>query len=102
MSKPRSCLFALALATLVIAAPLASAAPTEPVRFAQAAETPKPAAKPPVTTRVKVWTRAKWEAAKRRWGRDHVRWMQCQADLKGQKLKWRAARRYLETCMTKD
>jgi hypothetical protein len=95
----RRILYVLILAAAV-AAPVApaSAAQSQPMRIAQAAE---PAAKPPVTTRVKVWTQAKWNAAKARWRQDRDKWKQCQSELKGQKLKLHQARHFLADCMAR-
>jgi hypothetical protein len=69
--------------------------------FAQA----QPAEKPSMAARVKTWTRAKLEAAKKHWAEDKAKFEACQAQL----LETRKAKRmsiymqgdFLEHCMNK-
>jgi len=67
--------------------------------FAQA----QPAEKPSMATRVKTWTRAKLEAAKKRWADDKAKFEGCQAQLiearKSKRMSIYKQGDFLEHCM---
>ncbi len=66
---------------------------------------PAPAQKPSVATRVKTWTRAKLEAAKKRWAADKAKFTTCQQKLvEERKIKRMSIHKqghFLEACMNK-
>ena len=79
-------------------APIAEAAKQS---FAQA----QPTEQPSMATRVKTWTRAKLEAAKKRWAEDKAKFEDCQAQLvearKAKRLSLHKQGDFLSACMNK-
>jgi hypothetical protein len=69
--------------------------------FAQA----QPTEKPSMATRVKTWTRAKLDAAKKRWAEDKAKFEGCQAQLlearKTKRLSLHKQGDFLSACMNK-
>lgn len=65
----------------------------------------QPEKKPSVTARVKTWTRAKLDAAKKRWAADKVKFEDCQKQLleqrKAKRMSIYAQGDFLEHCMNK-
>jgi len=61
--------------------------------------------KPPLTTRVKLWTRAKLDDAKKRWAADKLKFEDCQQQLleqrKTKKLSLHKQGDFLYACMNK-
>ena len=61
--------------------------------------------KPPLTVRVKTWTRAKLDAAKKRWAADKAKFEDCQQQLvelrKTKKLSLHKQGDFLNDCMNK-
>jgi len=59
--------------------------------------------KPSTVTRVKTWTRAKLEAAKKRWAEDNAKFTDCQKQLleqrKTKRLSLRKQGDFLQACM---
>ena len=76
--------------------------PTRALESYAQAQTEK---KPPLTVRVKLWTRAKLDAAKKRWAADKVKFEDCQQQLiearKTQKLSLHKQGDFLNDCMNK-
>ncbi len=66
---------------------------------------PAPAQKPSVATRVKTWTRAKLEAAKKSWAADKAKFTDCQQKLveerKTKRMSIHKQGHFLEACMNK-
>jgi hypothetical protein len=92
MSRLRFCLPAIVFGVIMTAG----------VAIAQTPGSPAPdSSKPSVTERVETWTKKHWEAAKREWAKDKVKWADCRAQSKQQKLKGRKSWSFLYSCMTK-
>lgn len=78
--------------------------------YAQTAtSTPAPAPAPAPTssraaddaTKVETWTKQQWNAAKKEWEKDKVKWASCQKQSTKQKLAGRKSWSFLYSCMTK-
>jgi hypothetical protein len=84
MSRIRFCLTAIAVAGVLSC----SAA------IAQTSSTPSTAAQ------VEKWTAKQWEAAKKEWAKDKVKWADCRKQSSNQKLEGRKSWSFLYKCMT--
>ncbi len=93
---------ALAMVSSLSAQPGASAS-VAMESYAQAQ--PAPAETPSVATRMKTWTRAKLEAAKKRWAADKAKFTDCQQKLveerKVKRMSIHKQGHFLEACMNK-
>ena len=81
-----------------VAAPTSAPANSGLQSFAQAD-------KPSTVTRVKTWTRAKLEAAKKRWAEDNAKFTDCQKQLleqrKTKRLSLHKQGHFLQDCMNR-
>ena len=86
----------IASAASLSAQPAGAAANSGPEAFAQAD-------KPAITARVKTWTRARLEAAKKRWAEDQQKFSDCQRQLdeqrKTKQLSLHKQGDFLQRCM---
>ena len=91
-----ACALALALACGMDGQAIAAPANEALQAFAQAGS-------PSTTTRVKGWTRERWEAAKKRWAKNKVQFTDCSNKLaevkKSKRLSFHDQRHFLEDCM---
>jgi hypothetical protein len=55
---------------------------------------------PSTVTQVESWTKKQWDAAKKDWAKDKIKWAACQRQVSTQKLKGRKSWSFLYTCMT--
>jgi hypothetical protein len=92
---------AIILGLAAIGSVSAQAAPAIDV----AAQSFAQADKPSTMTRVKTWTRAKLDAAKKRWAADKAKFEDCQKQLveerKAKKLSIHKQGHFLQACMNK-
>ncbi|MGA3302069.1 MAG: hypothetical protein ABSC72_02130 [Methylovirgula sp.] len=51
-------------------------------------------------TKVETWTKKQWEAAKKDWAKDKIKWAACEKQSKEQKLEGRKSWSFLYTCMS--
>lgn len=62
------------------------------------------AGKPSAAAKVKIWTRSRWEAARKRWARDNARFYGCsdkwREQTKNQKYSLHDQREFLFRCMS--
>jgi uncharacterized phage-like protein YoqJ len=63
------------------------------------AETPD-SSKPSTVTQVETWTQKQWNAAKRDWAKDKLKWADCRKQSSEQKLQGRKSWSFLYTCMS--
>ncbi len=93
----------LAAAGIVVLATVSSAAAQTNVPANVGLQAFAQADKPSTVTRVKTWTRAKLEAAKKRWAEDNAKFADCQKQLLEQRKKKRLSLHkqghFLQDCM---
>ena len=63
------------------------------------AETPD-SSKPSTMTQVETWTQKQWNAAKKDWAKDKLKWADCRKQSSEQKLQGRKSWSFLYTCMS--
>jgi hypothetical protein len=100
MSIVRSCLLAAAVAltgTMAVHAPAAAQTP--------AATSSSDVSKPRVTTKIKTWTRARLDAAKKRWAADNAKFAACSKQLAEQqetkKVSLHQQGHFMQDCMNR-
>jgi hypothetical protein len=93
----------LAAAGIVVLATVGSAAAQTSVPANGGLQSFAQANKPSTVTRVKTWTRARLEAAKKRWAADNAKFTDCQKQLleqrKTKRLSLHQQGQFLQDCM---
>lgn len=101
MKIVRSCFIAAVIAALAGISIASAQSPTPATK--PALESSTQVAKPPVSSKIKTWTRARWEAAKKRWAQNEAKFSDCQNKLREQskhrKRSLHEQREFLYRCM---
>jgi hypothetical protein len=101
MSRIWFCLTAVGFAAVMSSSVVIAQTPVSPraTRPAPAASAPD-SSNPSTVTQVETWTRKQWDAAKRGWAKDKIKWADCRKQSSEQRLGGRKSWSFLYQCMT--
>lgn len=99
MSRTSFCLMAAIVTAALFGAAVAQAQVTPPATRPAPAAAAEPS-KASLPARVETWTKAHWEAAKKEWAKDTIKWASCQKQWNRHKHEGRKSWPSVYKCMT--